>query len=423
MTTWLKQSTAADVVIGPFVDDTDGKTPETGLTISQADCQLSKNGGAVAQKNDATSASHLGGGHYKVPLNATDTGTLGRLRLYVNETGALPVWLDFMVVPANVYDSLIGGSDALQVDVSQWNNSAVATPATAGYPVVTHKVGTGTGEMNLSGGRTPADVTHWSGAAVATPATAGHPVVTQKVGTGVGEMNLSGGRTPADVTHWNGAAVATPATAGHPVVTHKVGTGTGEMNLSGGRTPADVTHWNGAPVATPATAGYPVVTQKVGTGTGELSISSGVVSADATRISGDSVAADNAEKFFDGTGYAGTNNAIPTVGTVTGAVGSVTGNVGGNVTGSVGSLAAQAKADVNAEVVDVLATDTFAEPGSVPAATSSLKDKIGWLFMLARNKRVTSATTDAVRNDADSADVGTAALSDNGTSFSRGEYA
>ena len=341
MTTWLKQSTAADVVIGPFVDDTDGKTPETGLSISQADCQLSKNGGAVAQKNDATSASHLGGGHYKVPLNATDTGTLGRLRLYVNETGALPVWLDFMVVPANVYDSLIGGSDALQVDVSQWNNSAAATPATAGYPVVTHKVGTGTGEMNLSGGRTP----------------------------------------------------------------------------------ADVTHWNGAPVATPATAGYPVVTQKVGTGTGELSISSGVVSADATRISGDSVAADNAEKFFDGTGYAGTNNVIPTVGTVTGAVGSVTGNVGGNVTGSVGSLAAQAKADVNAEVVDVLATDTFAEPGSVPAATSSLKDKIGWLFMLARNKRVTSATTDAVRNDADSADVGTAALSDNGTSFSRGEYA
>jgi hypothetical protein len=229
-------------------------------------------------------------------------------------------------------------------------------------------------------------------------------------------MNLSAGRTPADVTHWNGAAVATPATAGHPVVTHKVGTGTGEMNLSGGRTPADVTYWNGAAVATPATAGHPVVTHKVGTGTGELSISSGVVSADVTRVSGDSAAADNAESFFDGTGYAGTNNVIPVVG-------AVSGNVGGNVTGSVGSLAAQAKADVNAEVVDALTTDTYAEPGSVPAATSSLKDKIGWLFMLARNKRTTSATQDKVRNDADSADVGTAALNDDGTNFSRGEYA
>jgi hypothetical protein len=36
-----------------------------------------------------------------------------------------------------------------------------------------------------------------------------------------------------------------------------------------------------------------------------------------TKISGDSDAADNAEAFFDGTGYAGTNNVIPTVTDVT----------------------------------------------------------------------------------------------------------
>jgi hypothetical protein len=42
------------------------------------------------------------------------------------------------------------------------------------------------------------------------------------------------------------------------------------------------------------------------------------VDANATHISGDSVAADNAEAFFDGTGYAGTNNVIPTVTTLTG---------------------------------------------------------------------------------------------------------
>ncbi len=41
------------------------------------------------------------------------------------------------------------------------------------------------------------------------------------------------------------------------------------------------------------------------------------VDANATHISGDSVAADNAEAFFDGTGYAGTNNVIPTVTTLT----------------------------------------------------------------------------------------------------------
>ena len=79
-------------------------------------------------------------------------------------------------------------------------------------------------------------------------------------------------------------------------------------------------------------------------------------------------------------------------------------------------------AQVNAEVVDALSVDTYAEPGSVPAATASLKDKIGWLFMLARNKRNTTGSADAVRNDADSATVATAALSDSGTTFSRGKY-
>lgn len=43
------------------------------------------------------------------------------------------------------------------------------------------------------------------------------------------------------------------------------------------------------------------------------------------------------------------------VSSVSGAVGSVTGNVGGNVAGSIGSLAAQAKADVNAEADTALA--------------------------------------------------------------------
>lgn len=39
-------------------------------------------------------------------------------------------------------------------------------------------------------------------------------------------------------------------------------------------------------------------------------------SVNVAQISGDSGAADNMEAFFDGTGYAGTNNTIPTVGTV-----------------------------------------------------------------------------------------------------------
>lgn len=58
-------------------------------------------------------------------------------------------------------------------------------------------------------------------------------------------------------------------------------------------------------------------------------------------------------------------NVTGSAASVSGAVGSVTGNVGGNVTGSVGSLATQAKADVNAEVVEVLTVDVVAD--SIPA--------------------------------------------------------
>lgn len=113
----LKQSTAATIKLGPFIDDTDGKTAETGLTIAQADVRLSKNGGDFAQKNSTTSTTHDENGYYDISLNATDTGTLGRLRVAVSKSGALPVWQDFLVVTANVYDTLCS-TDSLDVNVT-----------------------------------------------------------------------------------------------------------------------------------------------------------------------------------------------------------------------------------------------------------------------------------------------------------------
>jgi hypothetical protein len=124
MAQWIKQSTAATIKLGPFLDDTDGKTPETGLTISQADIRLSKNGGAFAQSNNTAGATHNENGYYDVPLNTTDTNTLGTLRVAVSESGALPVWQDLMVVPANVWDSMFGAS-ALNVNVATLSSAAV----------------------------------------------------------------------------------------------------------------------------------------------------------------------------------------------------------------------------------------------------------------------------------------------------------
>jgi len=122
---YLRQSTAATVKIGPFLDDIDGNTEETGLTIAQSDVRLSKNGGDFAQKNDTSSCTHDELGMYNCPLDATDTGTLGRLKLCVHKSGALTVWHDYMVLTQNAYDALFG-SDYLDVNIKQISDDTIA---------------------------------------------------------------------------------------------------------------------------------------------------------------------------------------------------------------------------------------------------------------------------------------------------------
>jgi hypothetical protein len=202
-----------------------------------------------------------------------------------------------------------------------------------------------------------------------------------------------------------------------------------------------------------------------GTGTGQLDFTSGVVKSNLAQILGTALTetagllAGGFKKFFNVSSPTGTLNSIPdavagatgglfiagtnaattvttaltttftgnltgSVASVTGAVGSVTGNVGGNVTGSVGSLAAQAKTDVNAEVVDALATDTYAEPGQgTPAATTTLAAKINYLYKNWRNKKTqTSSQFSLYADDATTVDQ-KSATSDDGTTATRGEIA
>lgn len=114
----LKQSTAVDVLIGPFLDLTDGSTAESAESPS---VKLSKNGQALASKNDITTPVHDADGYYNCELDATDTNTVGTLILTVAASAnALPVRHEFQVVAANVYDSLYaaGGTDILQVETT-----------------------------------------------------------------------------------------------------------------------------------------------------------------------------------------------------------------------------------------------------------------------------------------------------------------
>ena len=138
MALWLKQSTAKVVSFGPFLDKTDGVTEETGL-VSALDhastgIKLSKNGGALTIRHaTVTATTYDAYGMYRVTLDTTDTNTLGTLRMAFNEAATcLPVWQDFMVLPANIYDSIVSGSDLIDVSMTQILGTAVSSPATAG---------------------------------------------------------------------------------------------------------------------------------------------------------------------------------------------------------------------------------------------------------------------------------------------------
>jgi hypothetical protein len=126
MATWLKQSTAVEIKLGPFLDSTDGNTVEDGLTIEDEHVDLAKNGGDWGDKSETTTCVHETLGWYRCLLNATDTDTLGILIVKVHVVGALPVWREFMVLSANVYDSLVGGTDTLQVEVTSHSTAAKA---------------------------------------------------------------------------------------------------------------------------------------------------------------------------------------------------------------------------------------------------------------------------------------------------------
>jgi len=78
--------------------------------------------------------------------------------------------------------------------------------------------------------------------------------------------------------------------------------------------------------------------------------------------------------------------------------------------------------EVNSQVVDALSTDTYAEPGQgAPAATASLVAKVGYLYKFLRNKLTQTATTLSVYNDAGDTVDQKATVSDDDTTFTRGE--
>jgi hypothetical protein len=145
---FLKKNTAISLTVGPFFDKTDGVTPEVALTVTSCKLTFMVDTGDVptlvidaaptasAGSNDMVHVTGDDAGFYDLELTAAQTNYVGRAMLAITDAVThCPVFHEFTILPANVYDSLMG-TDNLQVDVTQWLGTACATPTVAGVPEV-----------------------------------------------------------------------------------------------------------------------------------------------------------------------------------------------------------------------------------------------------------------------------------------------
>jgi hypothetical protein len=91
---------------------------------------------------------------------------------------------------------------------------------------------------------------------------------------------------------------------------------------------------------------------------------------------------------------------------------------GANIDAAVSTRATPAQ--VNTEVVDALATDTYAEPTGVPGATVTLATKLGYLYMALRNQITITSTKKTFFDDGAAAEW-EKDLSDDGTTYTETE--
>jgi hypothetical protein len=79
-------------------------------------------------------------------------------------------------------------------------------------------------------------------------------------------------------------------------------------------------------------------------------------------------------------------------------------------------------ASVKADVVAALSSDTYAELSAVPGSTPTIVEMLQWVYQLMKFKLTQTATTATTFKDNGSTTLGTSTTTDDGSTFTRGEY-
>lgn len=131
--------------------DADGDlvTGATGL-----DSEISKDAGTFADCTNEATEIATSSGIYYLDLTSTEMNA-DTVAIIVKTSSSGAKTTPIILYPQEAGD--------INVDVTYWNGTAVASPDTAGYPKVTIKSGTGTGEVSLTSGVAAVNVTQISG--------------------------------------------------------------------------------------------------------------------------------------------------------------------------------------------------------------------------------------------------------------------
>lgn len=348
----LRELTAASLIIGPFVDSTDGFTAKTALVLSNGTTRLAKNGGAFAARSATDQAVHKENGYYGFNLNTVDTNTPGILMLCAVTSGALPVWYEILVMASPVYDSMILGSDRLHVDVEEIGAGIITATAIASNAITSAKIATDAiGSAQIADG------------AIDAGAIASDAITAAKIATGaITSAKFAAGAIDA-------AAIAADAIGASELAADAVAEIAAAI-------------WDLATTghATAGTFGAQVKTL--------LDTIAGYIDTEVAAIK------------------AKTDQLTFTV---------------ANKVDAQSQLSTQGKADVNAEVVDALATDTNSELAALPGASPTIVQMLMFLYEIARNKLTTTTTEQKLYKDNGTTVLGTWTVSDDGVTFTKAE--
>ena len=383
---FLRANTAVDVLIGPFVDVTDGSTAETGLTL---DVELSKLGQALANKNDATTPVHDGAGtidgHYNCELDATDTDTEGTMVLLAFASGALIVRHEFMVLAEAAWDSMFVAKDAGFMDVNvktvgradtQETEADNLESACANYSVTRGLTGTAlpAAVADAAGGVAISDL----GGLDIDATDANVTLILEDTGT-----TIPGTITTVD----NEIATIDGIVDNILIDTGTTLDGRIPAALVGGAMDCNVSAMQAGTVNGTSIADSSITAAKLASNViTSTKIATGAITA--TSIASNTITAAKLSA-----------SCITTT-----------------------QIDATFLADINAEVDTALRTTTDGEPAQgTPGATISLEEKISWLYKAWRNRTTSTATQYNLYND-DTTTIDTkATLADDGTTASRTE--